>query len=236
MRQGIEIHTDGACSGNPGPGGWAAVVLRPDGRVRELAGRAPGTTNNRMELTAAIEGLRSVSRDAGPVRLYTDSTYVISGVTKWVAGWKRRGWTTSSGGPVLNRDLWETLDALAAARGKDLSWRYVRGHSGHSGNERCDALAVALSHGEAPELYEGPLSGYDVDLSAAPPEAAPPVSSSRRGPKKPKGGIYLSLLDGRLERHATWAECQARVHGKPAKFKKVATPEEERATLKGWGL
>ena len=236
MTRGIEIHTDGACSGNPGPGGWAAVVLRPGGRVVERAGRVAGTTNNRMELTAAIAGLREVQGDPGPIKLYTDSTYVISGVTKWVAGWKRRGWTTSQGGPVLNRDLWETLDALAAARGRDLSWRYVRGHSGHSGNERCDALAVALSHGQTPELYEGPLSGYDVDLSAAPPAEKLPERDSRHGPKKAKGGTYLSLLDGRLERHATWAECQARVHGKPAKFKKVGSPEEERATLKGWGL
>jgi ribonuclease HI len=231
---GLLIYTDGACSGNPGPGGWGAIVLAPDGLVRELGGREPRTTNNRMELSAAIAALRCAEALPGPVSLFTDSTYMISGITRWLRVWKRNGWTRVDGAETLNRDLWQELDRLASGRPAGISWNYVRGHEGHPANSRCDGIAVAFSRGKAPELYEGPLLGYPVDLFPPDPEALPAASKRTSGAKK--AGWYLSLLDGRLEKHRTWPECQARVHGKPALFKKVTSPEEESAAMRKWGL
>ncbi|MFA6029109.1 MAG: ribonuclease HI [Elusimicrobiota bacterium] len=227
----IRVFTDGACAGNPGRGGWAAILLLPDGKVFELGGAVPRTTNNRMEMLAAVEALRALEAHPGALRVTTDSTYLVKGVTSWVASWKRKGWKRIDGGDVLNRDLWESLDALCAAR--RVEWEHVRGHDGHPANERCDRIAVAFAQGREIDLYAGPLSDYPVDLLAAPAPHEPraPRKRAKKGP-----GTYLSLLDGRLERHATWAECQARVHGKPAKFKKVCSPDEEAATLKDWGI
>ncbi len=136
----VELFVDGACSGNPGPGGWGAV-LRWNGHERELSGGEAMTTNNRMELTAAIEGLGAITRPAR-VRVTTDSTYVRDGVTKWIHGWKRNGWKTADKKPVKNVDLWEALEA-AAARHAKVEWHWVRGHDGHEENERADALARA---------------------------------------------------------------------------------------------
>ena len=135
----LEIWTDGACSGNPGPGGWGAL-LKSGERERELFGGAAETTNNRMEMTAAIEALRAIKPAyAGTVVLHTDSTYLLKGITEWLPGWKRRGWKTAAKKPVKNADLWQSLDALAA--GRDIDWRWVKGHAGVEGNERADALA-----------------------------------------------------------------------------------------------
>lgn len=135
----VEIHTDGACSGNPGPGGWGAV-LRYGTRVRELCGGDPGpTTNNRMELMAAISALEALTRPATVV-LHTDSTYVRNGVTSWMTGWKRNGWLTAARQPVKNAELWRRLDA-AVSRHR-VEWRWVKGHAGDPGNERADALAA----------------------------------------------------------------------------------------------
>ncbi len=236
----IAIFTDGACSGNPGPGGWAAIVVLPDGTVSEQGARAETTTNNRMEMTAVLEALSAVRDLAGRVFVHTDSTYVISGITNWIKGWKRRGWTTAAGEPVKNEDLWRRLDALVAARGEGgVEWRWVRGHDGHDANERCDAIAVAFARRIPVELYRGPLLSYPHGSLApgtgapppAPPKSRKTGSSSAAGPAS-----YLSLLDGRLEKHATWKECEARVKGRPAKFKKVRSAEEERGVLKSWGF
>lgn len=133
----IEIYTDGACSGNPGPGGWGALIVDGESET-ELKGGESATTNNRMELTAAIEALAAAPAGA-PVRLYTDSQYVKNGVTQWMTRWKKNGWRTADRKPVKNQDLWETLDALAAAR--PVEWRWVKGHAGHPENERADTLA-----------------------------------------------------------------------------------------------
>ena len=147
---------DGACSGNPGPGGWGALLRFEDGSQRELGGADPATTNNRMELTAALallDNLRDLPRHPDLV-IRTDSRYLIDGLQKWLAGWKRKGWRTASGGQVLNRDLWERLDR---ARLPDLSLVHVRGHSGDPDNDRCDVIAVAFSRGQRPRLaLEGP--------------------------------------------------------------------------------
>jgi len=131
------IYTDGACSGNPGPGGWG-VVLRYGSAVKELHGSEPLTTNNRMELTAVISALEALNR---PVRvtLYTDSTYVLNGVTKWLPGWQRNGWLTAGKKPVKNVDLWQRLAAAMARH--EVTWQWVKGHNGDPGNERADELA-----------------------------------------------------------------------------------------------
>ena len=153
------IYTDGACSGNPGPGGWGTVVYFDDGSVYELGGADPQTTNNRMEMQAAIAALEFLvaSKQTESVTLYTDSEYVKNGITKWVKGWKQKGWKTSTGKPVLNQDLWETLDRLnqqAAHTIPTFQWQYVRGHSGDVGNERCDTIARAFSLGKMPSLQQ----------------------------------------------------------------------------------
>lgn len=132
-------YTDGACRGNPGPGGWG-VLLRAGDAEKTLSGGEPATTNNRMELTAAIMALEALKRRSR-VRIYTDSTYVRDGVTRWVHGWKRNGWRTAAREPVKNEDLWRRLDALAAAH--DVEWLWVRGHAGDPGNEQADQLARA---------------------------------------------------------------------------------------------
>ena len=133
----VEIFTDGACSGNPGPGGWGAI-LRIGSRERELSGGDPATTNNRMELMAAIQGLEALKRPCR-VRLFTDSIYVRDGVTKWILGWKKNGWRTADKKPVKNVDLWQRLDA--ALKAHQVRWHWVKGHAGHHENERADQLA-----------------------------------------------------------------------------------------------
>jgi ribonuclease HI len=133
----VDIYTDGACRGNPGPGGWAALLTFA-GREKELAGAEALTTNNRMELTAVIRALESLKRSVR-VRVYTDSEYVRRGITEWVRAWKARGWLTADRKPVKNQDLWERLDELAA--GHEIEWHWVKGHAGVPGNERVDRLA-----------------------------------------------------------------------------------------------
>jgi len=133
----VEIFTDGACSGNPGPGGWGAI-LRYRGTEREINGGEANTTNNRMEMMAAIQAVEALRRPSRII-LYTDSKYLSDGITKWIHGWKRRGWKTAGKKPVKNQDLWQRLDNATA--GHNIEWRWVKGHAGHRENERADALA-----------------------------------------------------------------------------------------------
>ena len=163
---------DGACSGNPGPGGWGCLLRFSDGSVQEFGGFEPSTTNNRMELTAALtllEKLAVLPRDPG-LTIRTDSKYLIDGFSKWINGWKRKGWRTASGSPVLNRDLWEALDA---ARIAGLPFSYVKGHSGDPDNDRCDAIAVAFSRGQEPQLAHGDYGGLMVSQADGPAETEP---------------------------------------------------------------
>ena len=134
----IEIYTDGACRGNPGPGGWGVLLISGEHR-KELSGSEPHTTNNRMELMGAIRGVEALKKPGTVARIYTDSQYVIKGISEWLAAWKQRGWKTADKKPVKNQDLWERLDALAEQH--ELEWHWVRGHSGVHGNERVDQLA-----------------------------------------------------------------------------------------------
>ena len=137
----VDIFTDGACKGNPGPGGWGAII-RAGGREKELSGGEPHTTNNRMEMLAAIQALEALKRPCR-VRLHTDSIYVRDGITKWVHGWLRNGWRTADKKPVKNAELWQAL--LAAAAPHIVEWRWVKGHAGHPENERADKLACAAA-------------------------------------------------------------------------------------------
>lgn len=244
----ILIFTDGACSGNPGPGGWGSIVSLPDGRVAELGGGNKETTNNRMEMVAAIRAIASLDPPpAFPIVLYTDSVYLIRGITQWIWGWRSRGWKNSEGKDVANRDLWEELlRQLGRVKPATIEWKYVRGHSGHPGNERCDQIAVSYAAGKPERLYVGPKDGYFVDLDDLPEEESLPEAKTsasgkgadKRGGNAPSGPVtYLSLRNGVVQRHSTWAECERRVKGQPnVRFKKAKSPGEEREILLGWGL
>ncbi len=136
----VEIYTDGACKGNPGPGGWGALLRSPSGQEKELFGGELETTNNRMELLAVIEALRALKRPC-KVALYLDSEYVRKGITEWIHGWKARGWRTAAKQPVKNADLWQQLDVLTHQGEHNTTWHWVKGHAGHVDNERADGLA-----------------------------------------------------------------------------------------------
>ena len=237
--QQIAVFTDGASKGNPGPGGWGVIIVRPDGHVTELGGGAATTTNNKMELTGAIEALSRLQGTTGPVSIYTDSTYVIQGIRGWVHGWKRRGWKTTAGTDVLNRVLWERLDALASARGpRGISWHYVRGHVGIPGNERVDEIADSFAVQNPVALYDGPLSGYPVPILDFPDDTSVPVRSTASPAAATSRGAaysYLSVVDGKPMRHATWSECEQRVKGRSgARFKKATSAADQDAILRAW--
>ena len=246
-KDSIVIFTDGACSGNPGPGGWGSIVALPEGTVRELGGSNKETTNNRMEMVAALRALAILETPPNcPIIVYTDSEYLIRGITQWIWGWRSRGWKNSEGKDVANRDLWEELSRhVGRLKPATIEWKYVRGHSGYPGNERCDEIARSFSTGKPDALYVGPRDGYFVDLHELPaedslPEAKAP-SSGKSGNKSggtSKGAVsYLSYHNGVVQRHATWPECERRVKGQSgAKFKKANSPQEERQILESWGL
>ena len=172
----VTIHTDGGCEGNPGPGGWAAV-LRHGERAKEISGGASATTNNRMELQAAIEALRAL-KEPCEVVLYTDSQYVRQGITAWLARWKARGWLTAAKQPVRNEDLWRALDA--AVRPHRIEWKWLKGHAGHKDNERCDVLAGAVM--------------AKIRREAKPGELKSALSEFRRSQSSP--GTAAFLFDG----------------------------------------
>jgi ribonuclease HI len=237
----IVVFTDGASKRNPGPGGWGVVIVRPDGHVTELGGGSPMTTNNKMELTGAIEALTHLEHVDGTIAIYTDSTYVIQGIREWIHNWRRRGWKTATGGDVLNRELWEDLHSLTSARGpRAIAWHHVRGHVGIPGNERVDTIADAFATNRPVSLYDGPLAGYAVpEILDVPNESAAPKPSkpaSRRGSSK-GAYSYVSVVDGRPMRHSTWPACEARVTGRAgARFKKTTSAADEGAIFRSWGI
>ena len=201
----ILMYTDGACIGNPGPGGWGVRILYPDGTVLELGGREASTTNNRMELQGALAALRAVD-PAASATVYSDSQYVINGLTKWLPGWKRKGWVTSTRAPVKNRDLWKLLDAADPGRVK---WRHVRGHSGDPGNDRADEIARGFAVGKPPALVDGrPETG-----------TSPATANSRLIQ-------YVTLLDGALILDANADTHLRRQQGNPQAQAHVRTLRE----------
>jgi ribonuclease HI len=238
--QPIVVFTDGAVKGNPGPGGWGAIVVTPAGHVTELGGAAADTTNNQMELTGPIEVLTRLRRAPGVLAIHTDSTYVIRGIREWIWKWRKHNWKTAEGNDVLNRELWERLGALVTARGKEgLEWHYVRRHTGIPGNERVDEIANAFALKRRPELYDGPLLRYPLPILDIPDDTSIPnraAGSSSRGKSKLAAYSYLSVVDGMPMRHATWPECERRVKGRSgARFKKAMSAADEAAILRAWG-
>lgn len=227
MKQ-ITIYADGSSIGNPGPGGWGAVVLH-DGKVKEYGGAEVHTTNNRMELTAPAEALRH-QKEASKVVIRTDSRYVINGITKWVLGWEKNGWLTKGKTDVLNKELWQAL--VKASQKHDITWEHVRGHAGVALNERVDMIANGFARKEKVTLFLGSDAEYAEFLKGMP--KARVVSPSKKPKKTGPAYSYVSLLDGSVLTHKTWAECEKRVKGKPAKYKKVFSMAEESALMREW--
>ncbi len=185
MSKITNLYTDGACSGNPGPGGWGTVAYFDDGDCHELGGRDGATTNNRMEMQAAISALQffASTKQTTQCVLYTDSEYLIKGITQWVKGWKKKGWKTAAGKAVLNQDLWETLDLInnqvQSQTKVPVSWQHVRGHSGNVGNERCDTIARGFSSGQPPQLRQRSTMGIAAPAAVAqtPSDTVTPIHS-----------------------------------------------------------
>jgi ribonuclease HI len=170
-----KIYTDGACSGNPGPGGWATVIYFNDGTVEELGGADRNTTNNRMEIQGAIAALNAYkeANQPQPIVIHTDSEYVRNGITKWIEGWKKKGWKTAAGKPVLNQELWEELDEIkASVKSSNVTWQYVKAHAGNPGNERADAIAVSFAQGNPIELRSGQAPEMQSPPKAQEPQTA----------------------------------------------------------------
>ncbi|MDD9951404.1 MAG: ribonuclease HI [Zetaproteobacteria bacterium] len=163
MHQDIYIFTDGACKGNPGPGGWGAIIVRCPDFVKEIGGHIPNTTNNQMEMLAAISALKDLNTEARKVRVFTDSNYLVQGMKSWIHGWKRKNWVNTQKKPVANKELWLELDQLSTTL--TIEWHHVRGHSGHPGNERADSIASSFALNTPPTLYKGPKSEYPIQLS-----------------------------------------------------------------------
>ena len=190
----VAAATDGACSGNPGPGGWGALLRFEDGSVEEFGGHEPATTNNRMELQAALallERLKQLPRHPD-LTLRTDSKYLIDGLGSWIKGWKRKGWKTAAGKPVLNQDLWKALDQ---ARLEDVPLAYVKGHSGDPDNERVDRIAVAYSHNREPDLAGvAPAARQEVE-DPAPQPLQQLLSRLELADRLATGGYSLSLME-----------------------------------------
>jgi ribonuclease HI len=228
MKKEATIFTDGASRGNPGPGGWGAVIT-DGGRVRELGGGEDSTTNNRMELRAAFEALAHLaSKNKKRTVIYTDSSYVVNGITKWLAAWKERGWVTLKKEEVLNQDLWRKISSLIDENGLDVRWKYVGGHVGIAGNERADAIATSFADKKKIGLYDGTLSADPFEvMNTKIDEVLAAKKLSSRARSRTAAYSYVSELDGVIEIHKTWAECEKRVKGKPARFKKATSAEEE---------
>ena len=230
--QEITIFTDGSSLGNPGPGGWAAIIADKAGKtVTELGGHNPKTTNNRMEMTAAIEAVTYLSEQdlsEAEITVYTDSQYLINGITKWVFGWENSGWLTANKKTVLNKDLWQLL--VAKARDLEIEWKYVEGHAGIPGNERVDMIATEFAANKKPSLFKGNTQDYTIDFK----NLAPIYDSKTRPSPDGKVYSYLSMVDGEIEMHKTWKECEARVKGKKARFKKTFSKANEEEIIKSW--
>lgn len=232
----IVVFTDGASLGNPGPGGYGAVIVFQDlDEVIELGGSKSSTTNNEMEMTAALASLSYLAHNNLPVHIYTDSAYLINGITKWVYGWEKNGWKTQSGDPVSHERIWKDLVSLVRERGTSgiVSWHKVAGHSGMPGNERADVIATDFGKGHHPVLYRGRLSAYHTNVLEFNYTAE---ASDKKSRTKAAAYSYLSLVDGVAMRHTTWASCERRVKGKHAKFKKALSADDEKTILADWGI
>ena len=226
----ITIFTDGAAKGNPGPGGWGAVINFGD-RVVELGKGKEPTTNNEMELRAVAEALSYVP-EGSKVEIYTDSKYVVEGATGWIFGWMKNGWKTKAGGDVLHKEIWqELIDLLKKVK---VDWHKIPGHSGLIGNERADTIASDLGEKKEVVLYSGPREGYKFEIENV--EYDKEKASERNEARKRqalKAYSYVSMVGGVVQTHATWKECEARVKGKQGvRFKKSLDASNEKEIIK----
>ena len=244
MKNEIIIFTDGASRGNPGEGGWGAVLIYQNSekkaenikqKVKEIGGKENNTTNNRMELSAVIGALSYLSESFNlqdsSFKIFSDSSYVINGITKWIHGWKKNGWKTKTKDDVENRDLWASLDALVA--GKKIEWKVISGHAGVPGNERCDEIATAFADEKKIDLYDGDLEKYQIRNILFVPEdgGKSGKADSNKNRSKLPAYSYISAINGKIEIHKTWKDCEARVKGKNAKFKKSLSLENEQEII-----
>ena len=253
----IIVFTDGACSGNPGRGGWASIIAYPGGEIQELGGGFDQTTNNQMELMGPIKALKNIKEGTTEIIIYTDSVYVIRGITQWIWGWRQKGWKTGEGGEVANKAQWQDLfdlvyrkfssssPAATGASGAEspkgsksktlVRFQFVRGHKGVPGNERCDEIAVGFTKGRWVDLYQGPLLQYPVAIYDIPEDE--PLPEIKAKVEKKVAFSYLSYLSGVVYRHSDWGSCERRVKGQSgAKFKKAMSSEDEGKILSEWGL
>ncbi len=230
MKNDTIIFCDGSSKGNPGPGGWGAIVAT-EGKVHELGGSDKHTTNNRMELLGAITALQALKKTKAQIVVNTDSSYVINGITSWVFGWQKNNWKTSAKEDVVNRDLWE--DLIKVSSGKNIKWNYVGGHIGVPGNERCDEIANAYADKRGIKLFSGKLSDYEIDLENTVGDKTKKKSKSNN---KLPAYSYLSLVNGVFHKDKTWADCERRVKGVKGnvKFKKSMSAEDESVIMKEW--
>lgn len=240
MKDKFIIFTDGASRGNPGPGGYGAIILdEKNGRVAEIGGDEKHTTNNRMELSAAIEALLFLpnfidQKDEGDMStvIHTDSAYVINGITKWVKLWEKNNWMTGQHEGVLNQDMWQALLELSRDRGMKggIEWKKVSGHAGVLGNERVDEIATAFADQKSILLFSGTLEDYEKILGASLSDISAKTAHKKKSSKKNTGAgySYISLVGGKVHVDKTWADCEKRVKGtKGAKYKKAMNKEEE---------
>jgi ribonuclease HI len=249
MLSGLIIFCDGSSRGNPGPGGYGALALNMTaGTVVEYGAGKKLTTNNEMELQALLTALQGSVGYVGDIHIYADSQYVYQGATKWIYGWRKNGWVKKDKEPITHVALWQNLVEIMdqyRSDGCEFIWHHVPSHSGIAGNERVDTIATMFADGEYLSLYQGPLDHYPLpgvmdvpsDESLARTRQEKKVKKSTTGSASSKGSsaFYISLVDGKLERHAMWAECEKRVKGtKGARFKKVASEEEASRIVLQW--
>ncbi len=258
----IIIFTDGSSRGNPGRGGYGVVAIYPNAHgemcVDELGGREDLTTNNRMELKAVIEGIKNFVGYYSALEIgqytfnfYVDSKYVLQGATAWIHGWKKNNWTTAGGKEdVKNRDLWEELDTLMTTYKIRSKWNLIEGHAGVFGNERCDVIATAFADdtnaAQNFKLYTGSLSAYQaseegrdiLNLDAVNQDAKDKLKARKKSGSSSSSAqafSYVSMVDGIIETHKTWKECEARVKGKSkARFKKSTSKNNEEEIMKSF--
>jgi len=232
MIESMRIFTDGASRGNPGPGGWGAVCIDFEAQtVTEYGGREDNTTNNRMELTAIAEALHHVPEEM-QVTVFTDSGYVVKGVTRWIKNWRRNNWQTTQKTDVLNRDVWERLDHELSRC--TVSWKHIGGHVGLPGNERADDIATAYADNKTIELYEGSIGSYGVDIMQSVEDSGKKdARSAAKSRRAQKAYSYVSKVDDDIQTHATWEETEKRVTGvSGARFKKSVSSEDEAAIIR----
>lgn len=225
------IFTDGSSRGNPGPGGWGAIIIDED-EVLEIGGREQISTNNRMELTAVIESI-SKTKLGSEIILYSDSSYVINGITKWIYGWQKNNWMTKEKNPVSNVDLWQKL--INETKLRNVTYKYIGGHIGVAGNERCDQIATSYADNKEIDLYRGSLSKYQIRdiMNVSHDEQKIKNRLKDKSRSRSKAYSYISLVSGEVMIHKTWTECENRVKGvQKARFKKSLDKEDEEKILK----